>query len=176
MTEFLILVDGDDREIGRAEKLRAHKDGSLHRALSVFVFNSKGQLLLQRRALGKYHSPGLWSNTCCSHPRPGETVERAAARRLQEEMGMACTLSELFAFTYRHAFEDGLIEHERDHVLVGQSEMEPVADPAEVAEWAWKGSRWILEDIEKNADRYTYWFKLIVERVIRETPNRLALG
>ena len=135
--EQVILVDEKDKEIGLEEKIKAHKEGKLHRAFSVFVFNQKGEMLLQRRALTKYHSGGLWTNTCCSHPRKGEDVDKAASRRLKEEMGFSCGLKEVFSFIYKTGFDNGLMEHEFDHVFVGAYESEPKINPEEVAEYKW---------------------------------------
>src|SRR4030042_2763439 len=126
--EKIILVDENDREIGTEEKLKTHEQGKLHRAFSIFVFNSKGELLLQRRAKGKYHSGGLWTNTCCSHPREGEKLEEAVHRRLKQEMGLDCPLKEAFSFIYKVRFENGLFEHELDHVFIGRVDGKPVPD------------------------------------------------
>ncbi|MBI1267394.1 MAG: isopentenyl-diphosphate Delta-isomerase [Cryomorphaceae bacterium] len=164
--EHVILVDEYDREIGQMEKLQAHESGNLHRALSVFLFNSKGELLLQQRALEKYHSPGLWTNTCCSHPRPGEQSKDAAVRRLKEEMGMSCTLTKSFDFIYRAEFENGLIEHELDHVFIGCSDDKPVMNPSEVASWKYISQENLVADIRNNPDLYTVWFKLCLQRVL----------
>ena len=133
--ESVVLVDADDREVGTMSKLRAHQEGRLHRAVSVLVRDSTGALLLQRRSAEKYHSPGLWSNSCCGHPRPGESPLAAAARRLREELGLDCELTHAFTFTYEAALGDGMREHEVDHVFVGQTDDVPVPDPAEIGEW-----------------------------------------
>jgi len=135
--ERVVLVDERDREVGTAPKLAAHEDGALHRAFSVFVLNGHGELLLQRRADTKYHSAGLWTNTCCGHPRPGEPVAAAARRRLREEMGFDCEPAPAGTFVYR-AEVGGLVEHEYDHVFVGRHETDPLPDPAEVSEWRWQ--------------------------------------
>jgi len=137
MGDQIVLVDKDDREVGKAEKMAVHKKGLLHRAFSVLVFNSKGELLLQQRAKEKYHCGGLWTNTCCSHPRKGETVSQAAHRRLLEEMGVDCELEEIFSFSYRVDFPNGLTENELDHVLIGKSDSRPKPDPKEVEQWKW---------------------------------------
>jgi isopentenyl-diphosphate Delta-isomerase len=158
--ERVILVDADDVEIGTAPKLEAHRSGVLHRAFSVFILNSAGDLLLQRRAAGKYHSPGLWSNTCCGHPRPGEDTRAAAERRLYEEMGVQCEVERLGGFTYRAQFADGLWEHEFDHVFVGVYDGEPRPDPAEVGEWRWQEMEAVREEVHRDPRAFTAWFGL----------------
>ncbi|MEO8885513.1 MAG: isopentenyl-diphosphate Delta-isomerase [Mucilaginibacter sp.] len=163
--ENVILVDEDDNAHGVMEKLQAHRLGELHRAISVFVFNSAGEFLLQRRAAGKYHSAGKWSNTCCSHPRPGEANLDAALRRLKEEMGIHCHLDHQFSFIYRAELENGLIEHEYDHVFMGITDIEPVPDPTEVAGYHYMNSSDLAADISQNPDSYTEWFKLCFERI-----------
>ena len=159
------MVDEKDKEIGLEEKIKAHKEGKLHRAFSVFVFNQKGEMLLQRRALTKYHSGGLWTNTCCSHPRKGEDVDKAASRRLKEEMGFSCGLKEVFSFIYKTGFDNGLMEHEFDHVFVGAYESEPKINPEEVAEYKWVTMEDLLKDVKKNPQNYTFWFKEILKKV-----------
>ena len=163
--EHVILVDETDAELGVMEKMQAHRTGVLHRAFSAFVFNSKGELLLQQRAFSKYHSGGLWTNTCCSHPRKGESVELAAARRLTEEMGMNCTFSSQFSFVYRAALDHDLIEHELDHVLVGYSDDIPVPNPEEVASWRYVSLETIQQELTHDDRRYTEWFKICFDRV-----------
>lgn len=163
MMEELILVDANDQEIGVMEKMEAHEKGLLHRAFSILLFNLKGELLLQQRALEKYHSPGLWTNTCCSHPRPKERTEDAAHRRLFEEMGMKAELNEAFHFTYRAALEHGLIEHEIDHVFIGFTEETPQINTTEVMAYQWISLEDIQTDIQKNPNRYTAWFKLLMD-------------
>ena len=164
--EEVILVDKNDVEQGTMEKMEAHKNGgTLHRAFSVFVFNTKGELLLQRRALHKYHSGGLWTNTCCSHPRPGETVREAGNRRLEEEMGMQCKLVELFSFEYKAELDGGMTEWELDHVLLGLNDKEPSINEEEVAEFKYMPLDDIDEDLNKNPQNYTEWFKICFERV-----------
>jgi isopentenyl-diphosphate delta-isomerase len=137
----VILVDSNDAPIGTMEKLEAHQKGALHRAFSVFAFNGRGELLLQRRAPHKYHSAGLWTNTCCSHPAPGEDTEAAAHRRLQEEMGFDCPITHIGSLTYRTEFANGLIEHEFDHIFIGRFDGQPVLNPEEA-----DASRWISEE------------------------------
>lgn len=166
MPEQVILVDASDNEIGTEEKIAAHRAGKLHRAFSVFVFNSRGQMLLQKRALGKYHSGGLWTNACCSHPRPGELNVAAARRRLKEEMGFDCPLRKVHSFVYRAPYDNGLTEHEYDHVFVGQFDGIPKPDLAEVEEWKWVDIVWLMHDIEARPEKYTAWFKVCLEKVL----------
>lgn len=164
--EEVILVDSNDVELGTMEKMEAHRNGgTLHRAFSVFVFNTKGELLLQRRAHHKYHSGGLLTNTCCSHPRPGETVREAGNRRLREEMGMECKLVELFSFEYKAELDSGMTEWELDHVLLGLSDVHPVINPEEVDEYLYMPLDEIDMDIKENPNNYTEWFKICFERV-----------
>lgn len=168
MEEKVILVDENDTPIGLMEKIEAHRKALLHRAFSVFIFNSKGELLLQQRALDKYHSPGLWTNTCCSHQRDGETNLEAANRRLWEEMGMKTPLKELFSFIYKAPFDNGLTEHELDYVLIGYSDENPNINPTEVAAYQWKDISSIKEDISQFPEKYTAWFKIIFDRFLTE--------
>lgn len=168
--ETVVLVDTDDREVGVAEKLDAHRRGLLHRAFSVFILNDRGELLLQRRAAGKYHSGGLWSNTCCSHPRPGEGVVDAARRRLREEMGIAAAVVPAFTFVYRADLDPDLVEHELDHVLVGRYEGDPDPDPSEVEGWWWVGLAEVEDDLARRPEVYTVWFKLALPQLIEALP------
>ncbi len=168
MQERVILVDRLDREIGTEEKLKAHREGKLHRAFSVFIFNAKGELLLQKRAATKYHSGSLWTNTCCSHPRPGESHYCAARRRLNEEMGFDCELTELFSFVYHTKLENNLFEHELDHVFVGIFDGRPIPNLKEVDDWKWMSIDSLERDVGENPDHYTYWFKLILNRVVKQ--------
>ena len=168
MEEYVILVDPMDREIGTEEKLKAHRGGKLHRAFSVFVFNTSGELLLQKRSETKYHSGGLWTNTCCSHPRPGESHYCAARRRLNEEMGFDCELTGLFSFIYYAKLENNLFEHELDSVFVGRYDGQPVPNPDEVDDWKWMDVEKLKRDVGKNPGHYTYWFKLILNRVLKQ--------
>ncbi len=165
MAEHVILVDQDDNQIGTAEKLQAHREGKLHRAFSIFIFNKKGQLLLQRRALTKYHSGGLWTNTCCSHPRPSENIDNAVHRRLKEEMGFDCDLKNVFKFTYKAKLDNELTEHEVDHVFIGTCDAHPQINPDEVDSYKWVDLDWLKKDIEKNPDLYTYWMKKVWDKV-----------
>lgn len=165
--EEVVLVDEKDNEIGVSEKLEAHRSGQLHRAFSIFIFNSKGDMLLQQRATDKYHSGGLWTNACCSHPRPNESTLQAAERRLKEELGMGAPLKFLFSFQYKADFENGLTEHELDHVFIGTSNTTPVLNKEEAMAYQYVSPEHLLEDIKKQPDQYTFWFKEIVENVIK---------
>jgi isopentenyl-diphosphate delta-isomerase len=162
MNEFVILVDETDVPAGTMEKMEAHQKGLLHRAFSAFVFNSKNQLLLQRRASGKYHSAGLWTNTCCSHPRPGEDTLSAALRRLKEEMGFETPLTKKFDFIYKAALDHELTEHEFDHVYTGLFDGEPAPDPLEVSEFKWMELDHVREDLRLHPHSYTEWFKIAI--------------
>ena len=156
--EYVILVNSNDQPLGAMEKMEAHEKGALHRAFSVFVFNTEGEMLLQRRADEKYHSPGLWTNTACSHPRTGEKTADAAHRRLNEEMGFDCDIEEVFHFIYKQNVGDGLIEHEFDHVFMGTSNSKPQPDPEEVSDWKYVNMDWLLKDVEDHPENYTVWF------------------
>lgn len=163
--EQVILVDIHDNSVGTEEKIKAHELALLHRAFSVFVFNKKGELMIQRRALHKYHSPGLWTNTCCSHPRPGENTMDAAHRRLQEEMGFDCKLDWKFSFIYKAPFDNGLTEHEFDHVFIGSFNHDPIINPEEVDSWKWIKIDDLMEDVKKNPEVYTVWFRIALEKM-----------
>ena len=165
MKESVILVNAGDNEVGIMDKQEAHERGVLHRAFSVFVFNTKGELLLQQRALDKYHSGGKWTNTCCSHPRPGELTEAAAHRRLSEEMRMACDLKYLFKFIYKAELEGGLTEHECDHVFYGISDNIPEPLAAEAAGFRYVAMDELDTDLQNNPDEYTEWLKICFARV-----------
>lgn len=176
----VVLVDSRDESIGTAEKLQAHQRGLLHRAVSVFVFDSRDRLLVQRRAAGKYHGGGLWTNTCCSHPAPGETPAVAAERRLFEEMGIRCELRPAFAFLYRADVGDGLIEHEYDHVFVGVSDAEPRPDPNEVGEFARHDPLTALRASIAHSSHWSVWFRLALHELIGRSdklapPSSLGL-
>ncbi len=166
--EMVILVDEQDRATGTACKLTAHQQALLHRAFSVFVFNNHGELMLQRRSLDKYHSPGLWTNTCCSHPRPGEGTLVAAHRRLQEEMGFDCELQPRFSFIYKASLDNGLTENEFDHVFRGVYHLPPVVNPAEVHAWKWIGVQELVADINTHPERYTVWFRIILQEYLSQ--------
>ena len=165
MMEEVILVDEQDQPIGLMEKQAAHIGPHLHRAFSVFIFNSKGELLMQQRALTKYHSPGLWTNTCCSHPRANETLEEATARRLMEEMGMVCPIHEVYTFIYKAPVGQGLTEHEFDHVFIGQSDAIPNINTDEVASWKYMRLEDLQKDIAFYPEHYTEWFKITFEEM-----------
>ena len=169
--EKVILVDLNDNPIGLMEKMKAHETPNLHRAFSVFIFNEEGKLLLQQRALHKYHSPGLWTNTVCSHPRDGETASDAAHRRIVEEMGFDCDFEEVFSFVYEAEVGQGLIEHEFDHVFIGNSEKQPIINPDEVASWKYVDLKWLENDVEVNPNEYTEWFKIALAEVLEHFRN-----
>ncbi|CAM3523953.1 isopentenyl-diphosphate Delta-isomerase [Aequorivita lipolytica] len=162
--EKVILVNERDEKIGLMPKQEAHEKGVLHRAFSVFVFNTKNELMLQQRALHKYHSPGLWTNTCCSHQRDGESSLEAGKRRLFEEMGFTTNLKETTTFIYKAPFDNGLTEHELDHIMVGNYEETPQINPEEVAAWKWMDLEEVKIDIENNPEIYTAWFKIIFNK------------
>lgn len=162
--EMVILVNENDEQIGLMPKMEAHEKAVLHRAFSVFIFNDKNELMLQQRALKKYHSPGLWTNTCCSHQRDGESSLEAGKRRLLEEMGFTADLKETTSFIYRAPFDNGLTEYEFDHILVGTYTDEPVLNTDEVADWKWMSLEKVKTDILENPGDYTAWFKIIFEK------------
>ncbi|CAM3985066.1 MULTISPECIES: isopentenyl-diphosphate Delta-isomerase [Flavobacterium] len=161
--EKVILVDINDEPIGLMEKIEAHQHALLHRAFSVFILNEKNEIMLQQRAAHKYHSPLLWTNTCCSHQRPGETNLNAGKRRLMEEMGFVAELKELFHFIYKAPFDNGLTEHELDHVMIGYYNEEPNINREEVESWKWMKIEDVKEDMIVNPDIYTVWFKIIFD-------------
>ena len=169
----LILVDELDNEKGVRTKSEAHISGALHRAVSVFIVNHEGKWLLQQRALSKYHSAGLWTNTCCSHPFPGESVQKAATRRLMEEMGIQTEITPLFSFTYKEILENGLTEHEFDHVFLGYYDSLPLINPDEVMNYRYLSFDAIKAEIESNPGNYTVWFRKIFEQVNEHILNRL---
>ncbi len=164
MLEQVILVDQNDSPLGVAEKMLAHQQGLLHRAFSIFILNSQGQLLLQKRAIAKYHSGGLWTNSCCSHPRPDESIITAATRRLQEEMGFTCQLKEIFSFTYHSQLDRGLIEHEYDHVLLGKFNGEPTLNPLEAEAWKWIDIDNLKHELDAYPEIYTFWLKACFDK------------
>lgn len=162
--EQVILVNENDEPIGLMPKQEAHIKGVLHRAFSVFIFNDQNELMLQQRALSKYHSPGLWTNTCCSHQRAGETNLEAGTRRLYEEMGFVTPLKETTSFIYKAPFDNGLTEHEYDHILIGQFNQEPTINKEEVEDWKWMPLEAVQSDIKANPQHYSAWFKIIFEK------------
>ena len=171
MEENVILVDEQDNQLGLMPKMEAHEKAVLHRAFSVFIFNNEGELMLQQRAAHKYHSPLLWTNTCCSHQREGETNIEAGKRRLQEEMGFTTELKEVFSFIYKAPFENGLTEHELDHVMVGDFDGEPKINKDEVESYKWMLLEDVKNDIENNPEIYTEWFKIIFKESYKKLKN-----
>lgn len=161
--EKVILVDHNDEPIGLMGKIEAHRSALLHRAFSVFILNDKNEVMLQQRAKSKYHSPLLWTNTCCSHQRPGESNILAGKRRLKEEMGFEVELKELFHFIYKAPFDNGLTEHELDHVMLGRFNGEPEINPEEVESWKWMAIDAIKNDLQQHPENYTVWFKIIFD-------------
>lgn len=177
MKEVVILVDQHDNEIGTEEKIEAHRKGLLHRAFSIFVFNKNDKMLIHQRAFSKYHSGGLWTNTCCSHPRPNEKTIDAAHRRLQEELGFDCDLEKQFSFIYRvDLIQDGLIEYEFDHVFFGRYEGQMNLNPDEIADIAWVDIEELSIDIKQHPEKYTYWFAVCWERVVSHAQQYLYKG
>ncbi|HRD53105.1 MAG TPA: isopentenyl-diphosphate Delta-isomerase [Flavobacteriales bacterium] len=172
--EQVVLVNERDEAIGTMGKLRAHQEGALHRAFSVFLFDDQGRLLLQQRAAGKYHSAGLWTNTCCSHPRAHESIADAARRRLQEEMGIAAEMEQRFSFIYRAALDNGLQEHELDHVLFGRFTGSVTPDPSEVDNWKYVSPEALDEDLRNHPERYTVWLRECWQRVREELAGQTA--
>ena len=162
--EQVILVNENDEQIGLMAKLEAHEKAVLHRAFSVFIFNTKNELMLQKRAAHKYHSPNLWTNTCCSHQRDGETNIEAGTRRLQDEMGFVADLEESISFIYKAPFDNGLTEHEFDHVMIGYHNDEPKINFEEVSDWKWMSLEDVKVDIAVHPELYTEWFKIIFDK------------
>ena len=169
--EEVILVDQDDNAIGTMEKMEAHRKGLLHRAFSVVIFNSKGEILLQKRAKSKYHSGGLWTNACCSHPLPDESMELATQRKLKQEMGIDLKTEYAYKFIYNTNLDSGLIEHEYDHVFTGVFDGEPVINTHEVEDWKFIPLDQLRLDVNLNPEKYTYWFKLILEHQVQLRKN-----
>ncbi|MBK8291087.1 MAG: isopentenyl-diphosphate Delta-isomerase [Flammeovirgaceae bacterium] len=162
--EQVILVNEKDEEIGFMEKLEAHQKGLLHRAFSILIFNTKGEMLIHQRAKTKYHSGELWTNACCSHPKAGETIEAAGHRKLLQEMGISCHLTYSHKFIYRIELDNGLTEYEWDHVLIGSYDADPICNPEEVQAWKYQSLEIIKADATKHPDRYTSWFKIILQQ------------
>ena len=169
--ENVILVDESDNVVGTMEKMEAHRRGVLHRAFSILLFNTKGEVLLQKRSANKYHSAGLWTNTCCSHPLPDEPVDRATRRKLKQEMGIDLQPEFAYKFIYKAPLDNGLTEHEFDHVFVGQFEGEPSINTDEVEDWKFVNLEALKQDVHHNPDAYTAWFKLILNHA--ELPHPL---
>ena len=172
--ELVVLVDLQGNPIGIKNKIEAHQNGDLHSAFSIFIFNDKAEILLQRREIGKYHSGGLWSNTCCSHPFHGESIVQAGQRRLQEEMGFSCELFEAFTTIYNVRCNNELVEHEYNTVLVGRYNRQPNINKAEVDEWKWVSTDDLYRDIKNNSSDYTAWFELLLDDAIK-SRNMVAL-
>tara|TARA_R110002126_G_scaffold78829_1_gene196064 strand:- start:16561 stop:17079 length:519 start_codon:yes stop_codon:yes gene_type:complete len=171
MEELVVLVDENDKELGLMPKMEAHKKAVLHRAFSVFIFNKKGELMLQQRAAHKYHSPLLWTNTCCSHQRDRESNIEAGRRRLQEEMGFTTDLKEVFSFIYKVPFDNGLTEHELDHVMIGYFDEKPNLNKEEVEAYKWMTLEEVKHDINNNPTLYTAWFKIIFKESYEKLTN-----
>jgi len=163
MNKNVILVDENNNEIGIMEKLEAHVQGKLHRAFSIFIFNKKGELLLQQRDSKKYHSGNLWTNTVCSHPEPNKDLYECVNNRMQEEMGFKTPVKEVFTFLYKSGYENGLTEHEFDHVFIGFYENNPNPNPNEVMNFKWISIKEIVQDMKKNSEIYTSWFKILMQ-------------
>jgi isopentenyl-diphosphate delta-isomerase len=169
--EYVILVDEQDKAIGKMEKHQAHVEGVLHRAFSIFIFNSEKELLLQKRASSKYHCGGLWTNACCSHPRENENTQDAANRRLEEEMGMQCSLTPIFTFVYKAGFENGLTEHEFDHVFFGESNQTPKINTEEVEAYRYISMDDLQQEIKEFPEKFTPWFIIALDRVLAFNSN-----
>jgi len=165
METLVILVDDKDIQIGLMEKMEAHRKAMLHRAVSVFIIDSKGEWIMQKRAHHKYHSKGLWTNACCTHPLPGESEEESASRRLMEEMGIQCSLNKLFTFIYKEEMENGLTEHEYDHVFLGISDSTPEINTDEAESWTKISFDKLHQQVIDHPEQYTYWFKEIYQKV-----------
>lgn len=165
MEELVILVDEQDKQTGVMEKMQAHREAVLHRAFSVFIFNTRGELMLQQRALNKYHSPGLWSNTCCSHPRPGESTGDAAHRRLFEEMGFDCHFEEVFSFVYKAPFTNELTEYEYDHVFIGVTDTLPILNKDEAEAYRMAGLDDIRREMDEDSEKFSVWFRIAFDKV-----------
>ena len=174
MIDDVILVDENDNAVGTMSKEEAHREGKLHRAFSVLIFNSNGEMLLQRRALDKYHSAGLWTNACCSHPRVNETNIDAANRRLSEEIGLVTELTHVYEFVYRAEFENGLVEHEYDHVFHGVADDAPKLNTLEAMEWKYISIAELSDDMQKQPEAYTAWFKILMNDLVENAPELLT--
>lgn len=172
--DHVVLVDSQDNELGIMEKLEAHQKGCLHRAFSIFIFNSNGDMLIQQRADSKYHSPGLWTNACCSHPAPGESILDAGNRRLKEELGLSTMLMHAFQFEYRESFENDLVEHELDHVLVGYCNENPKINTVEAKSFRWTSWNELMLDVKNNPENFTVWFKIILNQHLEKLQKELC--
>lgn len=172
MEEQLILVDEKDNQIGTMDKLSVHQKGLLHRAFSIFIFNSKDELLLQQRAAHKYHSPLLWSNTCCSHPLNNDNISDTINRRLKDEMGLKCNMQHAFSFIYKCVFENGLTEHEFDHVYFGRSDDLPKPNPQEVKDWKYISLKNLQKEISSNPENFSEWLKICLPEVFRHSKSK----
>jgi len=166
--EEVVLVDKNDETLGKMEKMEAHRLGVMHRAFSAFIFNSEKQLILQQRSYQKYHSPGLWTNTCCSHPHYGESIESAVHRRLREEMGIDCEINKKFHFVYKADVGNGLTEHELDHVFFGFTDIPPVLNKEEVNDWKYMSLENIRIDMNARPEIYTVWFRIVFDEVLNQ--------
>lgn len=173
MTNKIVLVDKKDKKIGEDYKIKVHKEGKLHRAFSIFIFNSKGETLLQKRSFKKYHSGGLWSNACCSHPNLKENIVSSARKRLKEEMGFNCKLKEIFSFIYKAKLNKKFIEHEFDHVLIGKFNGKPKINTNEVEDFKWVNYKFLIDDVKKHPQNYTYWFKKCYKKVIKKFNKKI---
>jgi len=171
MAEMLILVDENDNQIGTGEKMEVHRAGKLHRCFSIFIFNSQGHVLMQKRAISKYHSGGLWTNTCCSHPRDGEDLAHSVHRRLQEEMGFDCEMEEVFTFIYRAELDHGLTEHEYDHVFIGKYDGPLTPNPEEADGYEWETVETVKKDMDRNPGRYTVWSIIAFNQLLDKYPK-----
>lgn len=167
VSEHVILVDQNDQMVGTMEKMRAHQEGLLHRAFSIFVFNSQGELLIQKRAPIKYHTGSLWSNTCCSHPKPNESVEETLQYKLHQEMGFQCELERAFSITYRAELGNGLVENELDHVYIGSFNGDPQPNHEEVCDWKYIALQDLKKEMEQHPNAFTPWFKLLLQPISR---------
>jgi len=172
--ECILLVNERDEEFGFADKLEVHKKGLLHRAFSIIIMNAKNRILIQRRAIDKYHSGGLWSNSCCSHQKNGENLEKAIHARLIYELGFDCKLKKILKFKYLTKFENGLIEHEIDHVFIGHFNGTPRPNYSEVADVKWVDYNTLVKDIQSFPEKYTYWFKIVLEKLDKAIFGELS--
>lgn len=171
--QFCILVNENDEQVGIEEKLKTHQKGLLHRAFSVFIFNDNNELLLQKRAIDKYHSPGLWTNTCCSHPQPNESNIQAGERRLQEEMGFTTSLHNVTSFIYKAELENNLVEHELDHILIGNYNAAVNPNALEVSDYRWILLETLQREVDENPELFTVWLKIILDNHLEELKSKI---